>query len=99
MTFSIRLMRLALEDLEKVPAREQARILDVIENALTHEPLKPSRHKKLLAGLAPPWEQLRPVWQLRVEPYRVFYDVDPEERQVLVRAVRLKGRRRTEEIL
>ena len=45
------------------------------------------------------WEHVPPVWQLRVEDWRVFYDVDERARQVIVRAVRRKGKILTEEIL
>jgi mRNA-degrading endonuclease RelE of RelBE toxin-antitoxin system len=38
-------------------------------------------------------------WQLRVGDFRVFYDVDVEQKAVIVRAVRRKGTRTTEEIL
>ena len=46
-----------------------------------------------------PWESLRPVWQLRVGHWRVFYDVDEDVKSVIVRAVRKKGRKLTEETL
>ena len=99
MAFFIRLTRLAFEDLEKVPAHDRGRIMDAIEDNLSHQPLTPSRHRKPLIGLEPPWDQLRPVWQLTVEPYRIFYDADPDDRHVMIQAVRAKGRKTTEEIL
>ncbi len=61
--------------------------------------MTPSRYRKELVGLVPPWDQVRPVWELRVGDYRVFYDVDAADRTVLVRAIRHKGRRTTGEIL
>jgi mRNA-degrading endonuclease RelE of RelBE toxin-antitoxin system len=61
--------------------------------------MKPSRRRKLLEGLVPPWDSVHPVWQLRVGDFRVFYDVDERARKVIVRAVRRKGTKRTEEIL
>ncbi len=39
------------------------------------------------------------MWELRVGQFRVFYDVDTDMRHVYVRAVRLKGRKGTKEIL
>jgi mRNA-degrading endonuclease RelE of RelBE toxin-antitoxin system len=39
------------------------------------------------------------VWQLRVGQFRVFYDVDADIQHVFVRAVGLKGRKGTKEIL
>jgi hypothetical protein len=70
-----------------------------IEKQLTHEPAGETGKRKMLSGLVPPWEQVRPVWQLRVGGLRVFYDVDESARVVIVRAVRRKERKRTEEIL
>lgn len=43
--------------------------------------------------------EARRIWQLRVGDFRVFYDVDRERRQVIVRAVRRKGTRNTKEVL
>jgi hypothetical protein len=62
-------------------------------------PRSPSRNRKELAGVVPPWNQSRTVWELRVGDYRVFYDVDVERAVVIVQAVRRNGRRRTQEIL
>ena len=60
---------------------------------------EPSRNRKELTALVPPWEHVPPVWELRVDEYRVFYDVDPGARLVVVRAVRRKGRSTTKEIV
>ncbi|MBI4607189.1 MAG: hypothetical protein HY721_34935 [Planctomycetes bacterium] len=64
-----------------------------------HEPTFPTRRKKVLQGVTPPWEQVGPVWQLRVGDYRVFYDVIEDELIVWIRALRWKGPRTTEEVL
>ncbi len=61
--------------------------------------MKPSRRRKLLEGLVPSWDSAHPVSQLRVGDFRVFYDVDERAREVIVRAVRRKGTKMTEEIL
>ena len=50
-------------------------------------------------GLGPPWDAVRPVWQFRIGDFRVFYDVDEERREVVVRAIRRKGTKTTREIL
>ena len=78
---------------------EQQWILDEVDEQLRVEPAKPSRRRKLLRGLFPPWAQVRPVWQLRVGDFRVFYDVDAEGGEVIIHAVRRKGRKTTEEVL
>jgi hypothetical protein len=38
---------------------------------------------------------VRPVWELRVGEYRVFYDVDSDRSVVIVQAIRREGRRTT----
>jgi mRNA-degrading endonuclease RelE of RelBE toxin-antitoxin system len=86
-------------ELRALRVSERRRVVDVIERQLGWEPVSESRSRKMLVGLQPPWDQVRPVWQLRVGDFRVFYDVDESEKRVIVRAVRKKGRNRTEEIL
>ncbi|MBN1612341.1 MAG: hypothetical protein JW940_37265 [Polyangiaceae bacterium] len=61
--------------------------------------MRSGRRRKLLKGIEPPWNACRPVWQLRVADFRVFYDVDEQQRTVTVRAVRRKGIKATKEIL
>jgi mRNA-degrading endonuclease RelE of RelBE toxin-antitoxin system len=77
-------------DLAQLRAFERSRLLDRIEQQLAHEPTTPTRNKKQLPGLTPPWDHEPPVWELRVGEYRVFYDVDEGEQHVKVRAVRTK---------
>jgi mRNA-degrading endonuclease RelE of RelBE toxin-antitoxin system len=97
--FEIRLGEVAVSEIAGLRAVERRRLLDAIDSQLTYEPAQTSRRKKMLSGLIPPWEQVRPVWQLRVGDLRVFYDVDESTRVVIVRAVRRKEIKRTEEIL
>lgn len=90
----------AVEDLEGVRPFERRRILEAIEKKLTDLPTSESRNRKLLRGLVVPFDAVPPIWELRVGDLRVFYDVDEEEHQVYVRAIRRKPpHRRTEEIL
>ncbi len=95
--FEIRLARGALEDLQRLRAHDRTRIVDEIERCLVDQPQEPTRNRKELAALVPPWEHVPPVWELRVDDYRVFYDVDARARLVVVRAVRRKGRSTTKE--
>ena len=89
----------AEDDLGRLRPYDIRRVMNEVDAQLTKHPAVPSRRRKLLEGLLPPWDGVRPVWQLRVGDFRVFYDVDGERRQVIVRAVRRKGSRTTEEIL
>lgn len=97
--FEIRLGEVAVSEIAGLRAVERRRLLDAIDRQLTYEPAQTGRRKKMLSNLIPPWEQVRPVWQLRVGDLRVFYDVDESTRVVIVRAVRRKERKKTEEIL
>ena len=87
-------------DLASVTARQRAMILDRIEIQLSDEPTRPTRNRKVLVGLIPPWDQMEPVWELRIGEYRAFYDVVEVEMRVIVRAIRHKPpHKTTEEIL
>jgi len=88
------------EDLRALTAATRKRLLDRMDEQLTHEPTRESRNKKPLRGLEPPWEHVQPIWELRVGEYRIFYDVNDEALRVYVRAVRHKPpHKTTEEIL
>jgi len=87
------------EELRALRVYEVRRILAEVDAQLSDDPTQPSRRRKLLAGLIPPWDSVRPVWQLRVGDLRVFYDVDEESQELVVRAIRRKGTKRTKEIL
>lgn len=75
-------------------------MLDEMETHRAGEPTTPTRNRKLLVNLIPPWTADLPIWELRIGDYRVFYDVSDEERMVYVRAIRRKPPgKTTEEIL
>jgi len=97
--FTILYEEAAEDDLRAFRAYDVRRVLDEVDTQLMTEPLTPSRRRKRLEGLIRPWNSIRPVWQLRVGNFRVFYDVDEERQAVIVRAIRHKGTRTTEEIL
>jgi len=71
----------ALDDLEHLRKTDRNRILDAINQHLTADALPETRNRK----------PLRPndlsAWELRVGVFRVFYDLDLESAQVIVKAV------------
>ena len=77
-------------DLKKLSAYHRKTVLDAIERQLRSEPTTPTRNRKPLASLIPPWTAEPPIWELRVGEYRVFYDVSEEEPVMIVRAIRKK---------
>lgn len=84
----------AAGELNALRAFDRVRILGAIKRHLTATRGTMGGSKKLLdlgSGNV--------VHQLRVGDYRVFYDVDEAERQVIVRHVRRKGQKTTGEIL
>ena len=70
--FAILYDEAAEEELRAFRAFEARRILDEVEAQLAREPMRPTKRRKLLEGLVPPWDSVRPVWQLRVGVFRVF---------------------------
>jgi mRNA-degrading endonuclease RelE of RelBE toxin-antitoxin system len=93
--FSIAYAPSVAGELRSLRATDRKRILDAIENQLTQEPANETRNRKILAGVAVPWEHQPPVWELRVGNYRVFYDVDEVAETVTVRAIREKPPHKT----
>jgi mRNA-degrading endonuclease RelE of RelBE toxin-antitoxin system len=88
------------DDLARLPASQRTKILDRIEVQLKHEPTRPTRNRKILVGLVPPWEHVDPIWELRIGEHRIFYDVDEAESNAVIRAIRHKPpHKATEEIL
>ena len=97
--FTILYEEVAENDLRAFRTYEARRIVDEVDAHLMKTPMKPSRRRKRLEELVPPWDAVRPVWQLRIGDFRVFYDVDEDRQAVIVRAVRRKGTKTTGEIL
>ena len=98
--YQVLVTRGAEEDLRGLRARDRTTVLDAMERQLSHEPDRTTRNRKPLFALRPPWSGMEPVWELRVGEWRVFYDIDDGERQVVVRAVRRKPpHATTEEVL
>jgi mRNA-degrading endonuclease RelE of RelBE toxin-antitoxin system len=79
MAFRIELVDAAKADLRRLRGVDRAKVLDRIETHLAHEPTvqNRSRIKLLRPGTYPPY-------RLRVDDIRVYYDVDPARRLVVV---------------
>jgi mRNA-degrading endonuclease RelE of RelBE toxin-antitoxin system len=67
--------------LADLSVRDRHTVLDAIETQLGHEPMTPTKHRKLLRP--------NPVaaWELRIGEFRVFYNVQQEHILVVVVAV------------
>lgn len=89
------------EELRKIIAYHRQRILDAVDAQLRHEPSAQTRRRYPIFNIRPDFAVGHPpLWQLKVGDFRVFYDIDEENRKVSVLAVRrkLKGAT-TEEVL
>ena len=76
----------ALAAIAKIDAFARQRILDAVSARLRFEPQKPDTNRKRLrvGGLA--------TWELRIHPYRVYYEVDEERQSVWVLRIARKDR-------
>jgi len=82
MPFEIELVRGAKEDLKRLRKTDQVKILDRIEKHLSQDPTRQSRSRiKRLGGA------VFPPFRLRVDEFRVYYDVDEAERRVVIYGV------------
>ena len=82
--FRIDLAPEAVEDLALLRKVDQTTIIAAIEEQLPHQAAQETRNRK----------PLRPnelaTWELRVDEFRVFYDVNPEAATVTIKAVGYK---------
>jgi mRNA-degrading endonuclease RelE of RelBE toxin-antitoxin system len=79
----------AEDHLRFLTARQQAIVVDTVDEQLTHQPTVETRNRKPMRPnpLAP--------WELRIGTLRVYYDVeDTPEPKVYIRAVGIKARNR-----
>jgi mRNA-degrading endonuclease RelE of RelBE toxin-antitoxin system len=83
----------AAAELNALRAFDRMRVLDAIAKNLEDAPAVDRGRKKRLDLGGGDF-----IWQLRVGDYRVFYDVNDEERLVIIRHVRRKGQKTTGEI-
>jgi len=76
------------DHLRSLTARQRSTLFDSIKKRLEYEPTVETRNRKPMRPnpMAP--------WELRVGNLRVYYDVDEEDRKVLILAVGIKVRNR-----
>ena len=75
--------------LRSLTARQRSIVLDAVDEQLMHEPTAETKNRKPMRPnpVAP--------WELRIDPLRVYYDVEVEPEQIVkIRAVGIKERNR-----
>ena len=84
MKFYINIADGAIDDLKRFKKNELTLILDEIEKQLSYEPMKITRNRKKLR------ENILSRWELRIDNYRIFYNIDEEKKTVDITAVGYK---------
>ena len=85
MKYEIILAPEAVQDLKLLDAYQKAKIKDLIEIHLRHTPTRTSKSRiKRLKGLR------HPQYRLRIDDFRVFYDVEKDRVEIL--AIILKSK-------
>lgn len=85
MKYEIILAPEAVQDLKLLDAYQKAKIKDLIEVHLRHEPTKTSKSRiKRLRGIR------HPQYRLKIDDFRIFYDI--EENRVEILAIILKSK-------
>jgi mRNA-degrading endonuclease RelE of RelBE toxin-antitoxin system len=84
--FTIELTQSAYLHLEAFKRFDRNKILDGIKAQLSYQPLEGTKNKK--------WLRQNPLadWELRIDPYRIFYDVDETQKIVRILAIGIKKR-------
>jgi mRNA-degrading endonuclease RelE of RelBE toxin-antitoxin system len=82
----------AVDHLAALTARQRRIVLDAIETHLTHQPTTPTKRRK----------PLRPnplaSWELRVDQFRVYYQVEPGDTGDIVYVVAV-GRKERDRVI
>ena len=88
--YRVEIVQAALRELKEVPIFYRRLIAVAIEKQLPNEPSKVTKNRKRLDGLIAGFEHDPPIWELRVQEWRIFYDINEDEEIVVVRAIRKK---------
>jgi len=83
--FTIQFSPQALDHLRFFPKRDQQIILNAIQTHLSTYPDQPTRKRKRLE------ENVLAPWELRVGDFRVFYDIDMQNRLAIIVAIGKKN--------
>ncbi len=85
--FDIEFMPDAWEHLQAFSARDRKRVLAAIKTQLRYESYVPTRNRKPLRA------DTLAGWELRVDPFRVFYDIENNSMKIVyVIAIGVKQR-------
>ena len=92
MAYSVQIGQDAQGDLDAVSAADYGRLVQAINDQLTYEPTKETRNRKPMQPVHAAGQPAPASWELRVQPYRVYYNVNQAEQRVDVVRVARKDR-------
>jgi len=91
MGFKFEYARTSQTELESLKVFKRRKVYDAIHAQLGNDPDSASRNRKCLGDkVTANFEYLPPLWELRVDDVRVFYEVDRKTLIIVIHAVRLK---------
>jgi mRNA-degrading endonuclease RelE of RelBE toxin-antitoxin system len=85
MAFQIRFEDEAVAHLDKFKAKERFAVLGEIEKQLVKQPDVRTRHRQQLRSNS------LAKWQLSIDDFRVFYDIDDSQNEVVILAIGTKA--------
>jgi len=88
--FSISITASARAEMNRLKAFEERLVAQAIMAGLTHQLFVATRNRKPLTGVTASFEFRPPLWELRVNDLRVFFDGNEADRTVTIRSVRRK---------
>ena len=88
--FTVELASNAREELRAMRPFDRQAVLEKVRQVLTSQPNVETRNCKPLHGLKVPWDQVGDTWELKVDEFRVFFQIEPDTENVIVKAIRHK---------
>jgi mRNA-degrading endonuclease RelE of RelBE toxin-antitoxin system len=93
--FQIELSKISKRDFDAIRAFDQRRISAAVDSKLCVDPDVETRDKKCLGSEPANFSYTPPLWELRVDAFRIFYEVDRDGEVVYVHAIRQKPASKT----
>ena len=88
--FTVELASSAREELRSMRPFDRQAVLEKVRQVLTSQPDVETRNCKALHGLKVPWDQVGDTRELKVDEYRVFFEIELGINNVVVKAIRHK---------
>ena len=88
--FTVELAVSARQELREMRPFDRQAVLERIRQVLTSQPDVETNNCKALHGLKVPWDQVGDTRELKVDEYRVFFEIETGTKNVVIKAIRPK---------